>query len=118
MDVLYLEDEPNDATLVIRCLNALKHNPVIATTLDEARSAVMQQPDLIMIDIVLGHSRAGFQFARELRAQGYQQPMIAVTGLVTTQDLEECQEAGFNHILSKPFTIPQLVDVIHMYTQT
>lgn len=118
MNVMYLEDEPSDANLVARCLTALQHTPLLARNLDEAWAALAEQPDLIMIDIVLGRSRAGFQFARDLRARGYNQPLIAVTGLTTAQDIEECQEIGFDRILNKPYTMPELVDLIHMYART
>jgi CheY-like chemotaxis protein len=116
MRILYLEDEPNDAMLVELYVKTTSHDLVVSRTIDEARQALDEPPGLIMIDVVLHDIHNGYEFARELRSQGYDQPMIAVTGLATPHDIEDCENAGFNGVLHKPFTINQLVDVINHYT--
>jgi CheY-like chemotaxis protein len=115
MRILYVEDEPNDAVLVARYIQSTLHQLILATNTQEARTALPQKPDLIMIDVVLGHSREGLGFVRELRKQGFDQPIIAVTGLSLPQELEECRQSGFDFILTKPFTVMQLESVIKQY---
>ena len=115
MKILYLEDNRQEAALVSRYMQTTPHAFVLASTLDEAREATVSSPELIMVDLVLGHTRDGYKFIRELRAQGYEQPIIAVTGLTAPKDLQECRQIGADDVLVKPFTINQLADVIHQY---
>jgi CheY-like chemotaxis protein len=112
MNILYVEDEPDDAELVKLYIESTPHSLIIANTSREAREAFSSALDLILVDVILGHSREGYSIARELRQRGYTGPLIAVTGLATAQDQNECRRSGFTDILSKPYTIHQLADVI------
>jgi DNA-binding response OmpR family regulator len=103
--ILYLEDNRQEAALVSRYIKTTPHEFLLALTLDEARQAVAAEPEMVMVDLVLGHTRDGYRFIRELREQGYSQPIVAVTGLTAPKDLQ----------VVKPFTINQLADVIHQY---
>jgi DNA-binding response OmpR family regulator len=113
--ILYLEDNRQEAALVSRYVQTTAHEFMLALTLDEARQAVAAQPELVMVDLVLGHTRDGYRFIRELRGQGYSHPIVAVTGLTAPRDLQECRAIGADAVLVKPFTINQLADVIHEY---
>jgi CheY-like chemotaxis protein len=115
---LYIEDEPTDAQLVDRYVQSTAHDLVIVNDTQAARAALElaeSKPDLLMVDVLIGHSREGFMFVRELRAQGYAQPIVAVTGLTTAYDLEQCKASGFNEVLGKPYTIQQLADMIERH---
>jgi CheY-like chemotaxis protein len=116
MQILYIEDDPNDAQLVTMYVQTTEHRIVTVSTTEDARDALGELPEIILVDVMLNNSRDGFTFARELRSQGYQQPLIAVTALTTAHDKEECQRAGFTAVLSKPFTIAQLANVISEYS--
>src|SRR5258708_2870664 len=116
MNILYVEDEPNDAQLVAMYVRSTPHDLVLANDTGEAEVALLEEPGLIMLDLMLHHVRAGFGFARELREQGFTQPIVAVTALSTPDDIEECRKSGFDDVLVKPFTISQLADVIQRYT--
>jgi DNA-binding response OmpR family regulator len=116
MNILYVEDEPNDAQLVDLYVKTTAHQLSIANNMQEARNAFRAHPHVILIDVLLGHKREGYQLIREFRAQGYTRPVIAITGLSTPRDVEECQKAGFDHILHKPFMIDELATVIEKYT--
>lgn len=115
MRILYLEDNRQEAALVSRYIQTTPHDFVLATTLDEAREAAAVWPGLVMVDLVLGHTRDGYRFIRELRDQGYDRAIIVVTGLTAPRDLQECRAAGADDVLLKPFTINQLADVIHQH---
>lgn len=101
MRILYIEDDPNDAQLVVLYVQTIQHQIVTVTNLNDARSELRKSPQMIMVDVLLNNSRQGYHFARELRSQGYRQPLIAVTALSIAHDREECQKAGFTTILTK-----------------
>lgn len=118
MRILYVEDEPTDAQLVDRYIRSTAHDLVIVKNTQDARVALQAEediPDLLMVDVLIGHSREGFTFVRELRDQGYVQPIVAVTGLTTAYDLEQCQQSGFSEVLGKPYTIQQLAEMIERH---
>src|SRR5437870_2861320 len=117
MNILYIEDEPSEAGLVKMYFNTTSHHLTVANSIQEARSAFSSdnQLDLILVDVLLGQERAGFGLVREFREQGYTKPVVAVTGLSTSTDMEECRKAGFDYVLNKPFAIDQLAEVINRY---
>jgi CheY-like chemotaxis protein len=116
MNILYLEDAPQDAELVALYTRSMTHNLTVVDNLEAAEAALADNPDLILVDVMLGRSRDGFKFARAIRNYGIEQPVVAVTALATARDMEECRQAGFDRVLNKPFTINQLADVITSYT--
>jgi DNA-binding response OmpR family regulator len=117
MHILYVEDEPQERTLVSRFIQTIKHELTVAANAHEAREALeRKQPDMILMDVMLGHTRDGFGLARDFRELGYEGPMIAVTGLTTARDYEECRKAGFNDVLHKPFTIDELAEKIDRHS--
>lgn len=116
MNILYLEDEPQDAALVALYTRSETHNLTVVDNVAEAHAALADNPDLILVDVMLGRSKDGFQFTRSVRQQGFEQPIVAITALATARDLEECRQAGFDQVLTKPYTINQLADVISQYT--
>lgn len=115
MRVVYIEDNPNDAQLVARYLKTTPHQLVVAANLHEARAAMDNPVDLLLVDVLLDNTRGGFDFALQLRQQGFNRPMIAVTALTTPQDIADCADVGFNAVLTKPFQITELADLIHRY---
>ena len=116
MNILYLEDEPQDAALVALYTRSTAHHLTVANNLQEAEAALADNPDLILVDVMLGRTKDGYQFTRNMRQQGFEQPIVAITALATARDMEECRRAGFDQVLTKPFTINQLADVISHYT--
>jgi CheY-like chemotaxis protein len=116
--ILYIEDEPTDAQLVDRYIQSTSHDLVIVNNTQAAKAALEEEenvPDLLMVDVLIGHSREGYNFVRELRSKGYAQPIVAVTGLTTPYDLEQCHQSGFNEVLGKPYTIQQLAEMIERH---
>jgi CheY-like chemotaxis protein len=115
MHILYIEDEPNDARLVERYAHSVGHRLTHVNNIADARQAIAAQPDLVLVDVMLGHARQGFAFVSELRQQGYHQPILAVTGLSLPNDLEECYRVGCTGIINKPYMINELADAIEKY---
>ena len=117
MNILYVEDELLDAELVQRYMKTTSHHLVISHTLEEARDALQEAPDLILVDLVLHKAKLGYGFAQELRDQGYTQPIVAVTGLALAPDIERCYQVGFTDVLTKPYAIKQLAAIVGKYTE-
>jgi CheY-like chemotaxis protein len=115
MKILYIEDEPADANLVERYIQLTPHELVLASNVSDARDAMNTHPDLILVDVLLGRTRDGYTFIQEMRGQGYEQPIIAVTGLSTPYDLEQCYQSGVDEVLTKPYAINQLIELLNKY---
>jgi CheY-like chemotaxis protein len=112
MNILYLEDNPNDAQLIKLYVESIGSQLKVVSNLDDFWAATPDQYDLILVDIMLRHGRAGLNVPGKLHAEGCDKPIIAVTGLTTTTDQQQCHQAGFTSILAKPYTVDQLAAVI------
>src|SRR5215510_2985588 len=115
MRILYLEDDPADAHMVERYVRLGTHTVQIVQTLDEANTALENPPDLILVDMLLNHVRLGYEFVHEVRTQGYTHPIIAITGLALPREIDQCYEAGATDVLTKPYTIQQLAEMLDKY---
>lgn len=73
--------------------------------------AVRQEFDLILLDMQI-HEVGGFQVARELRENGINHPIVALTG---TQETQFAFQAGCNEHLGKLFEIEQFYNLLARY---
>ena len=84
--------------------------------MDAIDRAVEQQPDLVLMDVVMPRMN-GFEACKRMRLQSTlkQTPII----LVTTRGEEEYVEAGFqsgcNDYITKPINSRELVTLLHSY---
>src|SRR5258708_39082630 len=116
MHILCIEDRPADTELVVRMTRSGRHEGVFVADVEEARKVLKDlSPDLILVDVVLNNSRVGDLFVQELRAQGYTQPIIAITALALPTDVQQCLDAGFTEVLTKPYEISQLAALFARY---
>jgi DNA-binding response OmpR family regulator len=115
MNILYIEDEPMDAELVQRYIQTTKHRLIITASVEEAYRAFDTEVDLVLLDIMLQDTKAGYSFVQELRNQGYEKPVVAITGLAMASDIEKCYRAGFTDVLTKPYAIKELVAMFSKY---
>jgi len=115
MRIVCIEDEPADAELMERYATLKQHEFVIATNLEEGYAALGVTTHLILVDIILNRARVGYQLVKNLRSQGYTTPIVAVTGLALPNDIQQCYEAGFSDVLTKPYNIQQLVELFNKY---
>jgi len=113
--ILYLEDTVADAQIVERYIQLTDHEVTIAHDIASAWAKFADVPDLILVDVLLNKSRSGYDFVREVRAKGYDKPIVAVTGLSFSADIQECYNVGCNEVLIKPYAIKQLVELFGKY---
>jgi CheY-like chemotaxis protein len=116
MNILYIEDEPMDAELVQRYIKTTQHSLILTTSLDEANQALMGAIDVLLMDIVIKETKVGYSFVQKLRDQGFTKPIIAITGLAMSRDIEKCYAAGVTDVLTKPYAIKELAAMFGKYT--
>ena len=110
--VLYIEDNPVNATLMVAMLESLPGLKVSHAARPE-QGLVMAQaepPDLVLVDIQMP-GMDGFQVLRHLRASPNTRdtPVIAVTANAMPHDVSRGLDAGFADYLTKPLHLPQLL---------
>src|SRR6185503_16669816 len=107
--VLYIEDHPDNMTLVRRILQMESYTLIEAKTgLLGLSIAESQDIDLILLDINLPDID-GYEIARRLRASKKSSllntPIIAVTANAMRGDAQKALSAGCDMYLSKPINI-------------
>jgi len=112
LNILYIEDNPDNTTLVRRALEArgytLLHSPTGLKGVDMAEA---EEISLILLDINLPDID-GYEVARRLRASSKRElktiPIIAVTANALKGDAEKALNAGCDVYMSKPINIREL----------
>src|SRR5258708_32461299 len=116
MNILYVEDDSNDATLVSRYIQTTDHQLQIVSHVQDAWAVLETSPvDLILVDVLLANKRDGNKFASEVRATIPDLAVVPLTGLNTQEDINASKQAGFDIFLSKPFQITELSKIIQHY---
>jgi two-component system cell cycle response regulator DivK len=110
--ILYIEDNPDNMTLVKRALEARGYEFLWAQNgLSGVSEAIEKQPDVILLDINLPDID-GYEVARRLRSSGKSSlvyvPIIAVTANALRGDAEKALAAGCDVYMSKPINIREL----------
>lgn len=114
--VLYIEDHPDNMTLVRRILQAESYTLIEARTgLQGILFAETQDIDLILLDVNLPDID-GYEVARRLRASTKtalaKMPIIAVTANAMKGDAQKALDAGCNFYISKPINIQELIEKV------
>jgi two-component system cell cycle response regulator DivK len=110
--ILYIEDNPDNMTLVKRALEARGYTLLHAANgMDGVAMAESEDISLILLDINLPDID-GYEVARRLRASAKKQlkhiPIIAVTANALKGDAEKALDAGCDVYMSKPINIREL----------
>ena len=121
-NILYIEDHPDNMTLVRRIVHASDYTLIEAGTgLQGVLIAETQDIDLILLDINLPDID-GYEVVRRLRASAKRKltriPIIAVTANALKGDALKALEAGCNMYLSKPIDIQDLLQKIENFKPT
>lgn len=107
--VLVVEDDDKLASLIGRMLDRAGYDCVLAPTGDEALRAMRDRaPDAAIVDVMIPHPD-GIEICRKFRRDGWEGPIIAISGRNSTDDRRRTLEAGADTFLAKPF---RLADVI------
>lgn len=111
-NVLYIEDNPDNMTLVQRALETRGYKLLKAKNgLDGVKMAETEDVDLILLDINLPDID-GYEVAQRLRKSEKVAlktvPIIAVTANALKGDAEKALNAGCDVYMSKPINIREL----------
>jgi two-component system, cell cycle response regulator DivK len=114
--VLYIEDHPDNMTLVRRILQKESYTLIEAKTgLLGLLIAESQDLDLILLDINLPDID-GYEVARRLRASSRvalaHTPIIALTANAMKGDAQKAFQAGCDFYMTKPINIQELIDKV------
>lgn len=108
-DILLVDDEPKLVRLVCEVLSAAGYSVLTAARGKEAiELAAVEQPDLIVLDIVLAGDMDGFEVARRVR-EFSSVPIIMLTARTRESDLLRGFEVGADDYLTKPFSSKELL---------
>jgi CheY-like chemotaxis protein len=112
LDVLLVEDDATVAEVLAGLLGAQGHRVVHAAHgLAALAETAHAHFDIALLDLDLP-GIDGLALARQLRAQGFGAPLLAVTARADTDAEPLARAAGFNGFLRKPVTGQMLADAL------
>jgi two-component system sensor histidine kinase/response regulator len=114
--ILYIEDKIPNVELMRAIIDDLSTtNFVDAQTVEEGlKMARSLRPDLVITDIHLPDGK-GFDVLRGLREDDRTAkiPIVALTADAMPTNMHNMKLAGFDHILTKPLKIPELMKILN-----
>ena len=113
--VLYVEDNAVNQLLLQSMLARLDGVELRMVDLPEAGLRLVQDwtPDLLLLDIQLP-GMSGYELLQRLRRLPSLagRPAVAVTANAMADDVQRAREAGFDHYLTKPLVLDELLGVV------
>jgi len=110
--VLVVDDNVDAADSMAALLDMIGHQARVVYSGEAVLPEVQAwTPDCVLLDIGLP-GKDGYEVARELRAQGYQRALVALTGWGSEDDRRRTAEAGFDRHLTKPVELEALESLL------
>jgi two-component system KDP operon response regulator KdpE len=107
--ILVVDDEPKLVYLVREVLTATGYEVLAAASGAHAVETVaMEQPDLVLLDLMLPGEMDGYEVARRVR-EFSEVPIIMLTAKVRETDLLRGFESGADDYITKPFSSKELL---------
>lgn len=107
--ILVVEDEVKLVQLLRRVLTATRFEVVTTSKGENAiEMAALEQPDLVLLDLVLAGEMDGYTVARRIR-EFSDVPIVMLTAKAREADLLRGYEAGTDDYLTKPFSSRELL---------
>jgi len=107
--ILIVDDEPRVARLVTEVLTAVGYEVVAAASGKTAVEKVaLDQPDLVLLDILLPQGMDGYQVCARIR-EFSDVPVIMLTAKARDVDVLRGFDVGADDYLTKPFNAKELV---------
>jgi two-component system KDP operon response regulator KdpE len=107
--ILVVEDEPRVVRLISEVLNAVGYHVIAAMSGQPAIEMVaLEQPDLVLLDILLPHGLDGYEVCRRIR-EFSSVPVIMLTAKAQETDILRGFDVGADDYLTKPFSAKELL---------
>lgn len=107
--ILIVDDEPKLVRLVTEVLRATGYHVISSSNGEQAIELVsIEQPDLVILDIILLGNMDGFTVAKRLR-EFSSIPIIMLTAKVRESDMLRGFECGIDDYITKPFSAKELL---------
>jgi two-component system KDP operon response regulator KdpE len=107
--ILVVDDEPRLVRLVSEVLRISGYRVLAAAAAETAIAmAAMEQPDLILLDVLLADGPDGYEVCRRIR-EFSDVPVIMLTAKAQANDVLSGFDAGADDYLTKPFNAKELV---------
>jgi len=107
--ILVVEDQPRVVRLVGEILRAVGHEVLVAGDGKQALEMVsVEQPDLVLLDVLLPGDMDGYEICRRLR-EFSSVPIIMLTAKARDADVLTGFDAGADDYLTKPFNAKELI---------
>ena len=117
--ILVLDDDPSTCSMLSTMLQRLGHRAVITRRGNDAvtawrRAVETGDPfDIAILDLVIPGSTGGRDVWQQLRIAGERHmKVVACSGFIDDTIHSELLAEGFSHILSKPFQLQSLGEMI------
>ncbi|MCE9601934.1 MAG: response regulator transcription factor [Gemmatimonadetes bacterium] len=109
MKVLVIEDDPTVGQFIKRGLEEQRWSVDLVADGEEGEALARSQPyDLIVLDLRLP-GRSGQQVLRNLRARGFEKPVLVLTAQDAIDAKVETLRAGADDYVTKPFAFEELL---------
>ena len=109
MRVLVIEDDPTVGQFVKRGLEEQRWNVDLVADGEEGEMLARSQPyDLVVLDMRLP-GRSGLEVLRNLRARGFERPVLVLTAQDAIDAKVETLRAGADDYVTKPFAFEELL---------
>jgi two-component system cell cycle response regulator DivK len=118
MEILYVEDHPNNTLLIQRVIQNEGHLFLHAADGENGRCLLQtHRPDLIFVDLLLPGEISGFDLIHYIRATPHLKdiPVVVLTAYGRGDAENIAEEAGCDAFLHKPADIRQVREVIRQY---
>jgi two-component system KDP operon response regulator KdpE len=107
--ILVVDDEPRVVRLVSEVLRAVGYRIVAAATGEAAMEMLaLEQPDLVLLDILLPRGPDGYEVCRRIR-EFSNVPVIMLTAKARESEMLRGFDVGADDYLTKPFSAKELV---------
>jgi len=112
MQILLVEDDRRISSFVVKGLEELGHQVILAESAEAAREWVNAESlDIVVLDIMLP-GIDGIQFTKTLRYRKNHIPVLILSALGEIEDKVDALESGADDYLVKPFSFKELVSRI------
>ena len=109
MRILLVEDEPRVAHFIAKGLREQSYAIDIAADGEAALyQASINEYELVILDVMLP-LKNGFQVCKQMRAQGFKQPVLMLTARDAVNDRVAGLDCGADDYLGKPFDFKELL---------